>query len=108
MTIANAASASPHGGYDHGDCGADALFDQRGIDAEDVHAMEPQELTLAMAIRFRLLGCGVVAAIDLDDEPARGHVEIDDVRSQDVLSADANSELSHSDGAPEEDLAARR
>ena len=92
---------------DDGDDRGRLRFDQRGREPEDANTVQPNELPLAVCIRELLLGRRVIAAVDFDDEPTRGHEEIHDVRSQDVLPSNTDPELAHAEHVPKRTLAGR-
>jgi hypothetical protein len=101
-------SARPDGRANDRERRIDVLFDERRRDAKNANAIESDELLRAMLVELVRASGVVKAAIDLDDETVRGHVEVDDVRIEDVLPANANTELTLTNPPPEQRFRASR
>jgi hypothetical protein len=103
-----APAGSPKRSTDERYCGVWIALYERGFDAKNVYAIEPNERPSARGVSLANTLHVMHAAIDLDDEPIRRNVEVDDERIEDVLAANANAKLLLADMPPKQCLAARR
>lgn len=90
---------SPRRFEDERDRVGNIAFDELCFDAKDANAVQTNELRIAARIGEPV--CGMNAAIDFDDELVSRAVEIDDVRSEHVLTTPPNAEAIHAERVPE-------